>query len=159
MRQSRTGAGDKPAPDHTNLPPHDRDNKEIAELFDEAADLLALHNENPFRIRAYRNAARSLRDLDQPLSSLTSDPTYKLTDIPEIGKDLAGKITEILSTGEFKLLYKLRRQIPTGTRLATSFSSRFVKNGLVEEDGEIWDEHGNLIAISRQIAAMPLADY
>lgn len=51
------------------------------------------------------------------------------------------------------------RQIPTGTRLATSFSSRFVKNGLVEEDGEIWDENGNLIAISRQIAAMPLADY
>lgn len=51
------------------------------------------------------------------------------------------------------------RQIPTGTKLATSFVSRFVKNGLVEEDGEVWDESGNLIAISRQIAAMPRGDY
>jgi hypothetical protein len=51
------------------------------------------------------------------------------------------------------------RQIPTGKMLQTSFASRFVKNGLVEEDGEIWDEQGNLVAISRQIAAMPRTDY
>ena len=116
MRQSRTKAEHKSEPNHTALHPHERDNKEISELFDEAADLLSLHNENPFRIRAYRNAARSLRDLDQPLKSLAADPTYKLTDIPGIGKDLAAKIKEILSTGEFKLLSQLRQQIPTGTR-------------------------------------------
>ena len=51
------------------------------------------------------------------------------------------------------------RQIPTGNKLKTSFSSRFLVGGLVEEDGEIWDVDGNLIAISRQIAAMPRVDY
>ena len=116
MGQSRTKAKQISALSNGSRNLRHLDNKEIAELFDEASDLLALHNENPFRIRAYRNAARSLRDLDQPLSTLSSDPTYKLTDIPGIGKDLAGKITEILNTGEFKLLAKLRQQIPSGTR-------------------------------------------
>lgn len=51
------------------------------------------------------------------------------------------------------------RRIPTGDKLVTSFVSRFLVGGLVEEDGEIWDTDGNLIAISRQIAAMPRVDY
>lgn len=44
------------------------------------------------------------------------------------------------------------RQLPTARRLKCIFTTRFISSGLVEEDGEIWDEKGSLVALSRQIA-------
>lgn len=85
------------------------DKKEIAAAFEEIADLLELKNENPFRIRAYRNAARSLLNSAQDLKQMIREGT--LTDLEGVGKDLAGKIEE-LATGKLTFLEKLRKSVP-----------------------------------------------
>jgi DNA polymerase (family 10) len=92
------------------------ENPEVAQLFDEVGDLLEIQGENPFRVRAYRNAARTIRDLSEPLSQILSDSERKLYDLPGIGKDLAGKIQTILENGDFPLCQELRAQVPAGLR-------------------------------------------
>ena len=88
-------------------------NADIAAAFDEIADLLELRNENPFRIRAYRNAARVVRDLRLDLArELARDAP--LPKLPGIGADLAGKIAEIARTGTCRTLANLRRGFPAG---------------------------------------------
>src|SRR6266567_1075134 len=67
-------------------------NPDIARLFDEVADLLEIQDANPFRVRAYRNAARTIRDFPEPIADLVRAGTKDLTDIPGIGDDLAEKI-------------------------------------------------------------------
>lgn len=89
-------------------------NRDIASAFDEIADLLEFQDANPFRVRAYRNAARRISDLPEPLAKIAADPTRKLTDIEGIGKDLAQKIGELLETGSLQMLEELRSQIPGG---------------------------------------------
>jgi DNA polymerase (family 10) len=86
-------------------------NADIAAIFEEIADLLEIESANPFRIRAYRNAARTLRDLGRDVGSMV-DKGEDLTELPGIGKDLAAKIQEILETGTTATLTKLRRQLP-----------------------------------------------
>jgi DNA polymerase (family X) len=90
------------------------ENPEVAQVFEEVADLLDIQGENPFRVRAYRNAARTLRDLSAPLAQLP--PDKKLEDLDGIGKDLAGKIATILETGDLPLRQELRGQVPPGLR-------------------------------------------
>lgn len=92
------------------------ENPEVAQVFDEVADLLEIQGANPFRVRAYRTAARTIRDLPEPLAVIASDPTRKLDDLPGIGKDLAGKIATGLATGSFPFLEELRAQVPAGLR-------------------------------------------
>lgn len=96
-------------------------NEEIARIFDEMAELLALKNENPFRIRAYQRAAQSIRGLRQEVADLVresadagKEPRATLDAIPGIGEDLATKILEIIATGKCKALERLRRQVPHG---------------------------------------------
>lgn len=86
-------------------------NQGIAGVFDEIADLLDLRNENPFRIRAYRNAARSVRAYGADLGALLGQGR-ELPKIPGIGEDLAGKIREIVDTGTCALRDRLGRQVP-----------------------------------------------
>ncbi len=86
-------------------------NAEIAAVFEEIADLLEIHNENPFRVRAYRNAARTLQGLGVGISELLARGE-DLTELPGIGTDLAARITEIATTGKCRLLATLHRQIP-----------------------------------------------
>jgi DNA polymerase (family 10) len=88
-------------------------NEDIAVIFEEIADLLEIENANPFRVRAYRNAARTIRNLSQELEDLAAGGK-DLTELPGIGKDLAGKIQEILKTGASKALNKLHRAVPPG---------------------------------------------
>ncbi|HZZ79094.1 MAG TPA: DNA polymerase/3'-5' exonuclease PolX [Gemmataceae bacterium] len=92
------------------------ENPEIAQAFDETADLLEIQAANQFRVRAYRSAARTIRDLAEPLADMVRDPKRKLDDLPSIGKDLAGKITTGLRTGRFPFLDELRQQVPAGLR-------------------------------------------
>ena len=82
--------------------------------FDEIADLLEFQNANPFRVRAYRNAARRINDLPSRSPTIAADPNRELTDIEGIGKDLAQKIGELLDTGSIAMLEELRAAIPGG---------------------------------------------
>jgi DNA polymerase (family 10) len=88
-------------------------NQDIAAIFDEIADLLELQQANPFRIRAYRRAAQTLRSQPHELADRVAEgkPLRKL---PGIGKDLEGKILEILGTGRCKALDSLRKKVPGG---------------------------------------------
>lgn len=87
-------------------------NAEIAAAFDEIADILEFQGANPFRVRAYRNAARTIGDLPEPVAAVAEDAERKLTDIEGIGEDLAGKIHTLLSTGALPMLDELRGQVP-----------------------------------------------
>ena len=71
-------------------------NAAIAALFDELAELLELQGANPFRVRAYRNAARTIEDSTASIADLVAEPGHDLTQLAGIGKDLAEKIETIL---------------------------------------------------------------
>ena len=86
-------------------------NAEVAAMFDQAAELLEIEGENQFRVRAYRRAARVIEGLPQSIKSMLS-AGRDLSELPGIGKDLAGKITEIVEIGHFPLLDSLKRKLP-----------------------------------------------
>ncbi|WJW76631.1 DNA polymerase/3'-5' exonuclease PolX [Thiohalobacter sp. IOR34] len=86
-------------------------NEDIARIFDQIADLLEIEGANPFRIRAYRNASRTLRELGQDVR-LLREAGEDLTRLPGIGKDLAAKIAEIIETGRCRALEKLQKRLP-----------------------------------------------
>ncbi len=88
-------------------------NQEIAQLLTEIADLLDIKGENPFRIRSYRNGARTVGDLAEDLTGLVGEEK-NLTEIPGIGASLAEKIREIVKTGKLKFLDDLKKQLPPG---------------------------------------------
>jgi DNA polymerase (family 10) len=101
-----------------DMPVH---NEEVARMFDEMAELLALRNENPFRIRAYQRAALTIRgqrhelaDLIRESTAAGKDPGAALDQLPGIGSDLALKILEITATGRCNALERLRKQVPAG---------------------------------------------
>jgi DNA polymerase (family 10) len=86
-------------------------NADIAAIFEEIADLLEIQGENPFRIRAYRNAARQMESMGVPAADMLAKGE-DLTELPGIGDDLAAKIREIVETGKCRALEKLHRQLP-----------------------------------------------
>jgi DNA polymerase (family 10) len=90
------------------MPAH---NSDIAELFNQVADLLEILGENPFRVRAYRNAARIIGSLSQSVAAMV-EQDKDLTELSGIGKDLAGKIREIVQTGTLSQLQELEDRIP-----------------------------------------------
>src|SRR5260370_1053288 len=93
------------------LPTMPVQNAEIAAIFDQAPDRLEIKGENQFRVRAYRRAARVIEGLPQSVHSLLS-AGRDLSELPGIGKDLAGKIANIVKTGRFALLDTLKKQLP-----------------------------------------------
>src|SRR5439155_944158 len=95
VRPARPGDGPvRRAARYRLLPPITAmQNPDIARLFDEVADLLEIQGANPFRVRAYRNAARIVRDYPEPLAEVVRSGTHDLTEIAGIGDDLAEKIT------------------------------------------------------------------
>jgi DNA polymerase (family 10) len=86
-------------------------NADIARIFEEIADLLEIQEANPFRVRAYRNAARTVGDVRRDLAQAIAEGK-PLPKLPGIGADLAAKIEEIAGTGTTKLLEKLHKQLP-----------------------------------------------
>jgi DNA polymerase (family 10) len=88
-------------------------NADIARAFDEIADLLELRNENPFRIRAYRNAARVVGELRFDAAARLAQGGG-LPKLSGIGEDLGAKIGEIAATGTCALLERLRKKFPVG---------------------------------------------
>ncbi len=90
------------------MPSH---NADIAAIFEEIADLLEIEGANPFRIRAYRNAARIIGELSVEAYALM-EKEEDLTGIPGIGHDLSAKIKEIVTTNQCSLLDRLRTELP-----------------------------------------------
>ncbi len=86
-------------------------NAEIAAMFDQAAELLEIKGENQFRVRAYRRAARVIEGLPQSVGKMLSAGA-DLSELPGIGKDLAGKIADIVKSGHFALLETLKKKLP-----------------------------------------------
>lgn len=88
-------------------------NTEVVSVFSQIADLLEIEDANPFRVRAYRNAARMLGELGHSVSGMVDRPA-ELDALPGIGPDLAGKIIEVITTGTCALLERLRKELPPG---------------------------------------------
>lgn len=90
-------------------------NEDIAAIFEEMADLLEVEQASPFRVRAYRNAARTARSLGRQLAAMLAEGR-DLTELPGIGKDLAAKIAEILATGHARALEELHQDVPASLK-------------------------------------------
>jgi len=88
-------------------------NTDIADIFNKIGDLLDIQGANPFRIRAYRNAARTVSSLPRNMSDMIEEGTDP-TNLPGIGKDLAEKIREIVKTGSLSKLEEIEAKIPSG---------------------------------------------
>lgn len=86
-------------------------NADVAAVFSQIADLLEVQGANPFRIRAYRTAARNVGELGRSLASMIA-AGEDLDALPGIGADLAGKIGEIVASGSCELLERLRQEVP-----------------------------------------------
>ncbi len=87
---------------------HTPENSDIAAVFDHIAELLEAQGENPFKIRAYRNAVRTLDGLSEPASAIAA--RGELRKIPGFGEAIAAKTQEILSTGTCELYERLKRE-------------------------------------------------
>ncbi len=81
-------------------------------MFDEIARLLEFRGENPFKIRAYDNAVRTLRELDEPIDALIAED--RLEDLPGIGTAIAQKIIDLATTGSVPLYERLISETPIG---------------------------------------------
>ncbi|OGC34282.1 hypothetical protein A2311_01115 [candidate division WOR-1 bacterium RIFOXYB2_FULL_48_7] len=91
------------------------DNKEIASIFNQIAELLEIKQDNPFKIRAYQRAARNLESLSVDLTDVYRSGGLKaLQEIPGIGHDLSLKIEEYLKTGKIASQKALAREFPKG---------------------------------------------
>ncbi len=91
-------------------------NAEIAESFREMADLLEISGSaNPFRVRAYRNAAYTIEDEPRGVRDMVANGD-DLTTLPGIGADLARSITQLVQDGQFPELEAIKQQIDPGVR-------------------------------------------
>lgn len=87
-----------------------QNNLQLATIFRSMADLLASRRANPYRVRAYRQAAESLFALDEDVATLAD--CQKLQEIDGIGTDLAKKIEEFLATGTVRAYEELKTPLP-----------------------------------------------
>ena len=87
-------------------------NKEIAKVFADIADLLELKQENPFKIRAYQKAVRSLEHLPVEAEQLVAEG--RLREVPGVGEAITKKITELVTTGKLDYYEKLKAEFPEG---------------------------------------------
>ena len=86
-------------------------NGDIAKLLSDYADLLEVQGANAFRLRAYRNASRSIKRQTEPIEDQVA-AEFDLTTLPNVGKDLAKKLVAIVQTGRFESLDELRKELP-----------------------------------------------
>src|ERR1043166_1562538 len=89
-------------------------NADIARQLGEVADLLEISAGNPFKVRAYRNAARTVADHPDPIAELVSGGEFDLTELPGIGEGIAKEITALVTTGTLPQRQLLMAAIPPG---------------------------------------------
>ena len=87
-------------------------NKEIAKVFQDIADLLELKGENPFKIRAYQRVVRSIEYLPVEVEQLVAED--RLKEIPGVGEAITKKITELANTGKLDYYEELKAEFPEG---------------------------------------------
>ncbi|MBZ0298250.1 MAG: DNA polymerase/3'-5' exonuclease PolX [Anaerolineae bacterium] len=85
-------------------------NREIADLFERVSDMLEIRGDIIHRVLSYRRAAETIRELPRDLRAIAAEGT--LTELPNIGKTLAEKIEEMLTTGELEFYNRLAQEIP-----------------------------------------------
>ncbi len=83
-------------------------NKEIAKVFQDIADLLELKGEDPFKIRAYQKVVRSIEHLPVEVEQLVAED--KLKKVPGVGEAITKKITELVTTGKLDFYEKLKAE-------------------------------------------------
>ncbi|HLH19011.1 MAG TPA: DNA polymerase/3'-5' exonuclease PolX [Bryobacteraceae bacterium] len=88
------------------------ENKEIARILWETADLMEVAGDDSFRIRSYRNGATTIESYPERVADIASDPARKLTEIPGIGKGLAAVLAEILDHRSCERRDELLKQFP-----------------------------------------------
>jgi DNA polymerase (family 10) len=88
------------------------DKEQVAEILVEIGTLLELKGENPFKTRAYANAARAIESLSEPLAVIVTE--NRLGEIKGVGEALTKKITELVVTGKLKYYDELKASIPPG---------------------------------------------
>jgi len=88
------------------------DNSEIATTLDQLADLLEFQGANAFRIRAYRNSARVIRDYPESIAAVIASDPKSLTSIDGIGKGVAEKCVTLVQSGELPQIHEILQQIP-----------------------------------------------
>ncbi len=86
-------------------------NAEIAGIFEQIADLLEIEGANSFRVRAYRQGARTIKSYPRSMRELLAEGE-DLSEISDIGEGLAEKIAEIVETGELEMLEELKERVP-----------------------------------------------
>jgi DNA polymerase (family X) len=89
-------------------------NKEIAALFYRIADILEIQDEIVFKVIAYRRAADAIEHLGRDIRDIWQNEPKNLQNIPGVGKEIALKIDEILTTGELAYYKKISKGIPDG---------------------------------------------
>jgi len=89
-------------------------NVDIARLLGEVADLLEISAGNPFKVRAYRNAARTVADHPDSIGELVKDGEFDLTDLPGIGDGIAKEITALVASGAMPQRQQLLAVLPPG---------------------------------------------
>jgi DNA polymerase (family 10) len=89
-----------------------KDNSEVARTLDEIADMLEILGENVFKINAYRRASENIRSLGRDLSVMVEEGS--LGSIEGVGKAIAEKITELVTTGRLEYYDRLAEKVPTG---------------------------------------------
>src|SRR5882672_4152935 len=88
------------------------DKEKVAEILVEIGTLLELKGENPFKTRAYTNAARALESLTEPLASLIAEK--RLGEVRGIGEAIEKKVSELFSTGTLAYYVELKASIAPG---------------------------------------------
>ncbi len=88
------------------------DKGKVAEVLVEIGTLLELKGENPFKTRAYTNAARALENLTEPLDKIVAE--NRLGEIPGIGEGIQKKVTELVTTGRLKYYEEIKASVPPG---------------------------------------------
>src|SRR4030042_6657450 len=87
-------------------------NKQIAKVFEDIADLLELKGENPFKIRAYQKVVRSIEHLPVEIEQLVRED--RLGEVPGVGEAISQKLTELVTTGKLDYYEKLKAEFPEG---------------------------------------------
>jgi DNA polymerase (family 10) len=88
------------------------DKKQVVEILEEIGTLLELKGENPFKTRAYSNAARAVQGITEDLAELVAND--RLHEVRGVGEGIAKKITELVTTGRLPYYEELRASFPPG---------------------------------------------